>query len=156
VGILVTTGPARDRGKVDGEGAGAGVEVRLGRLVEGAGAVVCGDWLWGVVVPGDVLGDVLGDCGGDVGEVVVTLVVSPDGLPVGVEASGEEQADRRVEDSSSTEVSRPLAAAVPTRWFVPIPRWCVRTRGRGERRRSSHLVPHWVPTVPPATASTKT
>jgi hypothetical protein len=162
VGILVTTGPASDRGKADAEGVGVGVGVRLGELVGRAGAVLCGAWVRGVVGLGDGVG-------AGVEEVVVTVAVStdvlpdvlPDALLVAVGAPGDEQADRRSADSrsanrTSAEVSRLLAPGLPTRWFDPIPRRCLCTPGRGEGRRSSSLVPHWVPTVPPATASTRT
>ena len=90
----------------------------------------------------------------EVGVVVEDVLL--DGLRVGVAAGGEEQADSRIEDSSTSEVSRPLAARLPTRWFDLIPPRCRCTHGRGERQRSSVLVSHWVPTVPPATASTRT
>jgi hypothetical protein len=162
VGIQVTTGPARDRGKVDADGVGVGG--RVGGLVGRGGGVVCG----GGVEEGVGLGDDDGLRDDVEEEAVVVVVVEdgvvgvvvedvlPDGLRVGVAAGGEEQADSRMEESSTTEVSRPLAAGLPTRWFDLIPPRCRCTHGRGESQRSSLVVSHWVPTVPPATASTRT
>jgi hypothetical protein len=145
---------------VDGDGVGVG-----GRVVGRGRAVGCGEGVEERVGRGD--DDGLGD--GVEGEEVVVVVevgvvgvavvvVLPVGLRVGPAAGGEEQADSRIEDSrtadSSTEVSRPLAAGLPTRWFDLMPPRC--RWAPGEVRGESPPVPHWVPTVPPATASTRT
>jgi hypothetical protein len=124
---------------------GEGVEERVGRGDDdGLGDGVEGEEVV-VVVEVGVVG-------------VAVVVVLPVWLRVGPAAGGEEQADSRIEDSrtadSSTEVSRPLAAGLPTRGFDLMPPRC--RWAPGEVRGESPPVPHWVPTVPPATASTRT